>query len=471
MTDLWDAVRAHAAAGRVAIEGAHDLTYADLAERVEDAASGLRRHAGPGDVIALDVDLPETGLVGILAAQAVGAAFLPLDHQAPSARRSSVLADSGATAVLTESSPFELDVAPLGRPADVPVLSDPCYVMYTSGSTGRPKGVVVPRQSLVERLASLQVTPGFDSTRSFLALTALTFDIALAELLLPVVTGGRIVTVDRSARYNVDVFASAIERSGVDVVQATPSVWRFMVSRGWSGRADLTLWSGGEALTPTLAQQLLDRCGALWNVYGPTEATIWSTANLVQPGEPISLGQPLPGTSLHLRDTDGSVITGSGSVGEIVISGSGLAAGYLSATATDVARFSPTTSAGPASYRTGDRGRYRADGSLEFLGRNDTQIKLRGHRIELGEIEAALEEHPDVVEAAAGAIGLDEPDGGSIAAVVAIGSSALTARELRGWLAARLPTPMLPRRLELVPALPKTTTGKVDRRGAFAALV
>ncbi|NRQ33080.1 AMP-binding protein [Nonomuraea sp. NN258] len=460
MADLWSLVTGHPPE-RAAVTGLHDLTYADLIGRVEAVTPELGRRAAAGDVVALEVTAPETALVGMLAALRLGMAFLPLDTTMPAARRRQVLESAGARAVLTETGPFALRVSRVADPGPAWPLADPGYVMFTSGSTGRPKGVHVSARALAERLDGLRRVPGFGADHSFLALTAVSFDIALAETLLPMVTGGSVVAVDRRARVDTDRFGAAVETYRPAVVQATPSFWRLMLASGWSGRRGLTLWCGGEPMTKSLAQALLPCGDELWNLYGPTEATIWATAWRVSPDHEISLGEPLPGTTLRLFDGDRQV-TGPGTAGEIVLSGAGLADGYLGAGPEQDPRFAARgTDAAPA-YGTGDRARYRADRSLEFLGRSDTQVKLRGHRIELGEIEAVLEEHPSVVDAIVVLVAGDRHDGGTLAAAVTTRGQ-VTTRELRRWLADRLPAPMLPRSLHLAGSLPRTTAGKLDR--------
>ncbi|MEO3890689.1 AMP-binding protein [Nonomuraea sp. B5E05] len=461
MGDLWSLVIGHArrAPERAAVTGLHDLTYARLVGRVEALTPDLLSCAEAGDVVALEVTAPETALVGMLAAQRLGMAFLPLDTTMPAARRRHVVAAAGARAVLTETGPFALGVARVAEPGPAWPLADPGYVMFTSGSTGSPKGVHVSSRSLVERLDGLRQVPGFGAGSSFLALTAISFDIALAETLLPMVTGGSVVAVDRRARVDAARFQEALETYRPQVVQATPSFWRLMLASGWSGQRGLTLWCGGEPMTRPLAEALLPCGDELWNLYGPTEATIWATAWRALPDNEISLGDPLPGTTLRLFDGDRPV-TEPGAAGEIVLSGAGIADGYLGADLDT--RFACRGTADVPAYSTGDRARYRADLSLEFLGRSDTQIKLRGHRIELGEIEAVLEEHPSVVDAIVVHVAGDGHDGGRLAAAVTT-SGEVTTRDLRKWLSHRLPGPMLPRTLHLAGSLPRTTAGKLDR--------
>ena len=199
----------------------------------------------------------------------------------------------------------------------------------------------------------------------------------------------------------------------------------------------------------------------MWNVYGPTEATIWCTASRFHPDHPVSLGDALPGSTCHLVDAGHRVITATGQEGEIVTGGTGLALGYLG-TPPEQDRFTSIPGAEGPVYLTGDRGTYRADGSLEYLGRKDTQVKLRGHRLELGEVESAIEAHPAVQQAVVHLREQDDPKRAHLAAVVG-SPSLVTSRELRRWLAERVPQTMLPKRITVLPSLPRTTAGKVDR--------
>jgi amino acid adenylation domain-containing protein len=462
------AARLAADPGGPAVTGDANLTWAQLADRVEETVAALKPLVNPGEIVALDIGSPVLGLVAALAADRLGTAYLPLDTAAPPMRRQHALESSAARAVLREAGPLRLEASALGPARPVWELADPGYVIYTSGTTGQPKGVHVPKRALIERLAGLQRYPGLPQAGagsdgrggSFLALSALSFDMSVVETLLPLAAGAPLVAVDAAARRDVGVFERAVREYQPAVVQATPSFWRLMIASGWRGERGLTVWCGGEALTPDLARALSERCGALWNFYGPTEATVWVSAWRVEPGRPISLGTALPGTVVELVDRDGAVLSEVAAEGEIRISGAGLASGYLAATPAEDARFGGTPAG--RSYLTGDRARRLPDGGLEFLGREDNQVKIRGHRVELGEVEAALESHPAVAEAVALLVGREDPATARLAAVV-VADGTISARDLRRWLADRLPPPMIPAKLETAGVLPRTSAGKLDR--------
>ncbi|HEV2087127.1 MAG TPA: AMP-binding protein [Cryptosporangiaceae bacterium] len=446
--------------GAPAVIGEATLTYASLADRVEAVVEAVEPLVVAGDVVALDIRSPVLGLVAGLAADRLGVAFLPLDTAAPLTRQQWVVESSAARAVLRETGPLRLEACPVSASRPAWPLTDPGYVIYTSGTTGCPKGVHVPKRALIERLEGLRQLPGFGRGGSVLALSALSFDMSLVEILLPLSTGGPVVAVDLAARRNAEVFDRAVRRHRPDVVQATPSFWRLMLASGWKGSADLTVWCGGEAMTPELAGALHERCAELWNLYGPTEATIWASAWRVVPGHPISLGTELPGTRMDLVDPAGAAVTGNGVDGEIRISGTGVADGYLAATPAENARFLSTPAG--RSYLTGDRARRGDDAALTFLGRLDNQVKVRGHRVELGEIESTLESHPAVAEAVVVLLDRGDPDAAHLCAAV-VTRTGVRVRELRRWLAERLPAAMIPQVVQIVAALPRTSAGKLDR--------
>ncbi len=443
---------------RVAVRGQHTWTYSALMARVEHVSALLRPVAGPGLIVAVEVVHAEQAIVATLACFRLDMVVMPLDPHMPEARTSLMVENARPAARLVEDlASGELTAHLEFEPgAAAPVGS--AYVMYTSGSTGVPKGVIVSHRALIERLDGLALTPGLSAGETMLALTAFTFDIAMAELLLPLVVGGTVICADPAARSD----PSRLESVGakVDVIQATPSYWRLCLAERWRGAPNARLWCGGEALTPALAEALLPRCGQLWNVYGPTEATIWATAARVTQPTPIDLGTPLPGSAVTLIDSDGRVLIEPGQVGELVLSGAGIATGYLGREELTAARFGPIEGVPSPSYRTGDLARYREDGSLEFQGRVDGQVKLRGHRIEIGEVEALLEQHPAVTEAAVVLRNPGDPMKCHLKAYVA---GHATDRELRRWLAERLPEVMVPQKVQVAHVLPRTTAGKIDR--------
>lgn len=468
---------------RTALRTDRAHSYAEIAERALGLAETLRTVSRPGQLAALAASSPLAGILALLGAAGAGLALLPLDLASPAPHRADVLRDARpalllreradtpeavleVTAVTGSGDGAEGEAAP---PRTLDTLGS-AYVMYTSGSTGRPKGVVVGHQALYDRLTGLADRPGLAPGESMLAMTALSFDISLAELLLPLLVGGQVLAAPPGAAQDPAVLAAYVTEHAPNVIQATPSYWRLALSYGFGAVPNSRIWCGGEPLTLSLAAELLPRCAELWNLYGPTEATIWATAARVRSAEAIDLGQPLAGSGVLLdvrRDGEAGPGTAPpGAIGEILLYGAGLATGYLDRVALTRDRFRRrVTPDGPRTcYHTGDLARYRDDGLLEFLGRVDDQVKLRGHRVELGEIESMVERHSGIRECVAVPLDLDAPDRARIVAVVVASAvGAPDERELRGWVAGRLPRDMVPTRILFEKSLPRTTAGKVDR--------
>lgn len=480
METVWDVVAAQAqrtpqaiaVKGGAAIAEDGELSYEDFAKNVSKLAEEIHDRTEPGRIVAFEVSRPVSAAVVVLAAARCHCPVLPLSPDSPPLHRTFVLEDARPALMIRELSDGGLIVANIdvtegaeAATADPEAydLKQAAYVMYTSGSTGRPKGVVVPHDALVSRLAALAAVPGFGPQDSIIAMTAPSFDISMAELLVPLTVGGCLVSAPVGARIDPAVFAATVEEHQPTVIQATPSFWRLALAWGWPGALSTRLWCGGEALTPSLADGLTERCAELWNLYGPTEATIWATAARIRADEPVRLGAPLPGAGLCLEDDHGRLVEAPDRPGEILLYGEGLALGYLNRAELTAERFRTCdTPAGPRRcYRTGDRAQYREDGSLQFLGRTDGQIKLRGNRIELAELEAVAEGQPGVRETAAILRDPDTEDAHIALFVVTDGT--LSTRDIRRWLAERLPQAMRPSGVVIESALPRTSAGKVDR--------
>jgi amino acid adenylation domain-containing protein len=419
----WLHAAATAHAGRIAV--ADDLgayTYAEL-QQAQHSVATLLLAAGvqPGDHVGLALPRDRRLPAALLAVFAVGGVVVPIDPDPLAPRRGRVLAAAAPRLVLVDASTADAaagwpavcvppaaalpDQAPSPAPPPTPLAGDAAaYVLFTSGTTGAPKGVVVPHAALAALLRAAQRTFAPTAADTLLAITAPTFDIALLELLLPLGSGARVHVATAAAARDGDVLQVALRTSGASWLQATPSTFRLLLAAGWRGDLQLQLLCGGEAMTPELADALRRRCRTLWNVYGPTETTIWSTAARVEHAAP-TLGTPLPGTIAVVLDPHGQRV-GPGCFGELWLGGAGVARGYLDDPVLTAQRFVPdVVEPGPGTgsgrwYRTGDRVRWRHDGQLEFGGRLDQQVKVRGHRLELGEVEAALRAAPGIVDAA-----------------------------------------------------------------------
>ncbi|NUR63052.1 MAG: amino acid adenylation domain-containing protein, partial [Catenulispora sp.] len=485
------------------VSGDASLTYAELDLRANRLAHHLRGlGVGAETVVGLCVGRGVDMVVSMLAVWKAGGAYLPLDPDYPVDRLAFMLADSGASVVVGHRAVVPdllvdqgvaavwlddaatravVELEPSAAPAVRVVPDQTAYVIYTSGSTGRPKGVVVSQGSLVNLLVSACSRPGLGAGDVAVAVTTFGFDIAGLELFGPLTVGARLV-VAPSAKALPAVLAS----SGASWVQATPSTWRMVLADGWVPSPGLRVLCGGEALPPDLAEALLRAGVGLWNMYGPTETTIWSSCAEVlaiergrpredrergRPREnrdPISLGRPIGNTRMHVLDRHLNVVP-VGVAGELFIAGAGLARGYRDRAALTAERFVPDPFAndGTRMYRTGDLARWRADGQLEFLGRIDEQVKVRGFRIEPGEIERVLVAHPDVASAVVTA--RDDSDAGDRRLVAHLvpadpDTGIPSTSALRSFLRESLPDYMVPAVFVELPELPLTPNGKVDRK-------
>jgi acyl-coenzyme A synthetase/AMP-(fatty) acid ligase len=297
------------------------------------------------------------------------------------------------------------------------------------------------------------------------AVTTLSFDIAVLELLLPLAAGADLVLVGRDEASDGVALRALLERHQVDTMQATPTTWRLLLESGWRGGPQWTALCGGEALPVDLAEALLPRVGALWNMYGPTETTVWSTCAQVRPGQgEIVVGRPIANTQVHVLDEAGAPVP-IGVAGELVIGGAGVTLGYHNRDALTEEKFiADPARPGARMYRTGDLGRWRSDGQLQHLGRLDQQIKLRGYRIETGEVENVLARHPDVAQAVVVATARSSEDAILAAYVVPRAGAGVDAVALRAHLRGELPDYMLPTAWIEIALLPMTPNGKVDRK-------
>ncbi|HET7891393.1 MAG TPA: amino acid adenylation domain-containing protein [Candidatus Sulfotelmatobacter sp.] len=466
-----------------------ELTYRELDERANRLARYLtKRGVGPEVLVGLSLARDTDMVVALLGILKAGGAYVPLDPRVPDDRISFMMADAQPRIVITERS--------LQRPVFGPdqILLDSdwsliaqeskerlenrsgprtlAYVMYTSGSTGKPKGVPIEHGSVANLLRSMQREPGLTSDDALLAVTTLSFDIAGLEMYLPLISGARLVIASSEDVVDGNRLRNLLSEKAITFMQATPATWRLLLGAGWQGSPNLKILCGGEALPPELAKELTARAASVWNVYGPTETTIWSTVYRVTGREEsaIPIGRPIDNTSIYILDSNLNPVPVN-ITGEIYIGGDGLARGYLNRPELTAERFvrHPWLEDKSAKlYRTGDLGRFRANGNIDYLGRVDNQVKLRGLRIELGEIESVLASHANIQEAVVIVAGEGEQRRLSAYVVVGDAQSAPSAGELRRYLRTKLPEHMVPGgywRVERMPLLPN---GKVNR-GALAS--
>ncbi|WP_217143031.1 non-ribosomal peptide synthetase [Streptomyces sp. AC627_RSS907] len=463
--------RAASAPERVAVVDADGATsYGELARRVHALARTLRESGvGRGDLVGVLSGRRAAVIVAMLAAHTAGAAYVPLDPDFPAARLAHICTDAGLAAVLVDPAyagrlPAGTPGAriPLGDPGDAadgtPVAchdDDLAYVLYTSGSTGRPKGVEVTHGNLANFLTAMADRPGCAEDDVLLAVTTAGFDIAGLELLLPLTQGATVHIAPAEITRDGFALAGLLDSSGATIVQATPATWQMLLAAGWSGRVPRLL-CGGEALSAELAAELLDRSGELWNMYGPTETTIWSSALRVRRDRPITVGTPIANTTFHLAGPDGGPVP-FGATGELLIGGDGVARGYRGRPELNAERF--VEQDGQRRYRTGDLARWTENGEMLLVGRADRQIKLRGHRIELGEIEAAIRRTGVTGEAR---VVLREERPGHPRLVAFVVAEPAAAATVAGRIEEWLPAYMIPSRTVPVTGLPMTPNAKID---------
>jgi amino acid adenylation domain-containing protein len=516
----------------VEFEG-QQLTYRELNDRANQLAHVLRGlGVGPEKLVGLCIDRALEMVIGLLGILKAGGAYVSLDPKYPRERLAFMLEDAQVSVLLTQAKLVEdrgwrmedgdprssildprLQVVFVDR--DRPLIAqqsdknplsqvystDLAYVIYTSGSTGKPKGVQVSHRSVVNCLSAIGENIALTVKDVFLALTTISFDIASLELFLPLITGAKLVLASRDEALDAKLLLDRLTVCGATAMQATPSAWRLLLDAGWRSSSDFKILCGGEVLSRQSADQLLEGGASLWNLYGPTESTIWSAiAKIERDGNPVFIGRPIANTQIYILDSQMQPVP-VGVLGELHIGGDGLARGYLNRPELTTEKFvaNPFSSEpGARLYRTGDRARYRADGNIEFLGRVDNQVKIRGYRIELGEIETILNQHPSVKESVViassfplprpGRIkvgvtpltsgvreetllslpspvdgdGVSQSDRNLIAYLVPNTEKPLVA-ELRSFLKEKLPDYMIPSWFVFLDALPLTPNGKMDR--------
>lgn len=473
---------------KIAIQfGDKNISYRNVDETSNKLAALLcDLEVGPGDIIGLAVDRSAEMLISLLAIMKSGASYLPIDPQYPQQRIEYMLQDSSAkilltsqkykkrfhtqaTEILIEDAWMKLNDYSGTKLSQRVTGKDQAYVLYTSGSTGKPKAVQIEHHSLVNFLLSMQKAPGISSTDRLLAVTTISFDIAGLELYLPLISGAELIITDMDTAKDGRLLMDIVQKKDVSIMQATPSTWKMMLESGWNSRLPLKVLCGGEALPKDLAHNLLSKSGSLWNMYGPTETTIWSTVKQIMPhDESITIGRPIDNTQVYILDEYMKPVP-EGSVGEIYIAGDGVARGYLNRPELTNERFpinSFSKQPGERMYRTGDLGKFLENGEVQCLGRIDHQVKIRGYRIELGEIEQLLNKQKNIKESVV--VAREEK---LLAYIVpeSIGQSNDLQRrteQISNWkqaLRESLPDYMVPSDFVFISKLPLTPNGKIDR--------
>jgi len=489
VTDLIDETCRRRQAYTAIIAEDRSLTYGELEKESNRWAQRLLKGGVcGGHRVGLCLNRSADMIVALLAILKAGAAYIPLDPHYPAARIRYILEDAGVRILLTTSDlasalgadeaqdidtllfdreRSSVELLPSNRPTLRAEPQHECYSIYTSGSTGQPKGVVISHRALVNFLWSMASEPGISEEDVLLAVTTISFDIATLELLLPLLKGAQVHIASQSAAADATILLKHLDSEGITIMQATPATWRMLLEAGWQGTPTLKLLCGGEALSGELAERLADKGRELWNLYGPTESTIWSTIlkfegrHEKQADACVSIGRPIANTQVYILDTTLQPVP-IGVSGDLYIGGDGLADRYHNRPELTGERFIDhlfSDEPGQRLYHTGDIARYRDDGNIEFLGRSDHQVKIRGFRIEMGEVEAALIAHPAIREAIA--VTDQEDDAGRLLAYLT--GESIPTTQLRRWLQKQLPDYMIPSLFIPLVTFPLTPSGKVDR--------
>jgi amino acid adenylation domain-containing protein/non-ribosomal peptide synthase protein (TIGR01720 family) len=458
-------------------DDAQSLTYQQL-DQTSNRLAALLQVTGIkfGDRVGIDLARSANLLIGLLAVMKLGAVYVPIDRSYPLDRIQHIIDDSSLEYLITDETGLNhpktvkiIDFNCLETVSNYPDLEslpsiapeDTAYIIYTSGSTGKPKGVEVLHRGLANILLDLRQRLELQSNDRWLAVTTIAFDIAALELFLPLMVGATVVIADRQ---NDPVYlANCLERQRITLMQATPATWRLLLETDWTGSDYLRILCGGEALNSNLAQQLLQRSKQLWNLYGPTETTIWSAVEQIQITDCstaiMPIGKPIANTQFYVLD-DANYPTPLGVLGQLYIGGVGLARGYWQSPELTAERFIDYQ--GQRLYATGDRVRRRLDGRLDYLGRLDFQVKLRGYRIELGEIEAEIMSVTGITQAAVLLIG-EQVHQRLVGYYQSHSAINVSPRTIEHHLQAKLPGYMQPSDLIAVEAMPLTPNGKIDR--------
>ena len=455
------------------------ISYENLQGQANQLAQYLHsQKVRPGDLVGVCLPRSSKMLITLMAIHKCGAAYLPLDPSYPTPRLEFMLEDSEAKVLFTTSSlsnSFTLspeilliekafvDMSKFPKtPPDIKVSTETtAYLLYTSGSTGKPKGVPVSHRSLVNLLCSIAKKPGIAEKDKLLAITTISFDIAGVELYLPLSKGACVVIADTETAKDGRQLMELLKKENISILQATPTTWNMLLGLDWDKPLKLKAFCGGEVLRPKLAQQLLSKCESLWNMYGPTETTIYSLVKQISTeSNPICIGKPIANTQLYILNEQEQLVA-PGIIGEIAIAGEGVSTGYWKRPELNKEKFIQTsyTNDDTTLYRTGDLGILLPTGDVQCLGRLDRQVKIRGHRIELGEIEQVLSGLEEVQTA----VVLAQFDH-LIAYVVPAKRLEIKNQKIRKELSQRLPSYLVPKEFKILKTLPTTPNGKIDRK-------
>jgi amino acid adenylation domain-containing protein len=459
------------------------ISYEDLQNQVNQMSHYLKDNGlASGDFIAVSMPRSTELVISLLAIMQCGAAYLPLDPEYPISRLQFMIEDSEAKFLLTskglsnslpklsntilvEEAFTSLHQYPLTKLETKVDTEDVAYLLYTSGSTGNPKGVPITHKNLVNFLCTMAQKPGINENDRLLSITTISFDIAGLELYLPLIKGAKLILADHETARDGRLLLDLIKKEKINFLQATPTTWLMLLDSGWSEPFPLKALCGGEAMSADLAKELVIKCDTVWNVYGPTETTIWSSIKQIKADDAlITIGKPIANTQIYIIN-DQAQLVAPGNIGEIAIGGDGLAKGYWNRPELTAEKFITNRFSNGKEellYRTGDVGKLLPNNEIECLGRLDQQVKIRGHRIEPGEVEQALLLLDGIKQAVVLA-----NENFLIAHIIpdsSIESAEIKIPLWREKLASQLPAHIVPHDFNLLDKMPTTLNGKIDRK-------
>ncbi len=465
--------------------GNESLTYQLLNEQSNRLARYLmKKGVEPGSFVGIFLERNPGMLVSLIGILKAGAAYIPLDPGFPVSRLELVISDSQLRYIITHSDlkdsiaigdtvtkiilDTEWDLIGKEDHQNIPLATNknsPAYILYTSGSTGFPNGVQISHKALLNFLLSMKKNPGIGSDDNMLALTTLSFDIAGLELFLPLICGASIELITRDQAVDGIELQRIIKEKKITIMQATPATYQILFETGWVEGGDLKVLCGGEAMSLDLAGRLIATGASVWNMYGPTETTIWSSIYpLTMENLKPLIGKPIANTQFYVLDKNLDLVP-PGIAGELYIGGDGLAEGYINRDELTKKRFIPnpfTSFSGSRIYKTGDMVRYLDDGNIEYLGRMDFQVKLRGYRIELEDIETVIGGHPSIKQVVCKIIEFSETDK-RIVAYVRVDDN-YHESDVKNYIGGKLPDYMIPNHFHVMERFPLTPNGKIDRK-------
>lgn len=459
-----------------------DISYYELLNKVSHIADVLKtENVNRGDTVAIMMKRSIDTIIAILAILKVGAAYLPIDPEYPEQRIKFMLSDSGAPFLLTHSAMgyqmnnlkvlcidklYDYGISEKIKAYEEPKHDDLAYIIYTSGSTGKPKGVMIENKSVVNFINGITEVIDFSADKKILALTTISFDIFVLEILLPLTKGLTVILADENTQKNPKLLADIIIDNNIDMVQMTPSRMQLLAIHDKELKCLRNLKEimiGGEPLPQTLLEKIkANTCARIYNMYGPTETTVWSTVSDLTEKNCIDIGKPILNTQIYILDENNGLIL-EDAEGELCIGGSGLARGYFNRPELTAERFilNPFIS-GERIYKTGDMARWLPDGNIKYIGRIDNQVKIRGHRIELEEIETVLLEYESIKQAVVAAWQGNEDI--KYLCAYYLSDEEIISAALREYLTRKLPEYMIPAYFIRFDNIPQTPNGKIDRK-------